>query len=346
MLSRVANALYWMGRYMERAENVARFIDVGLSLSLDLPSEEPQRAWAALLKATGEEEHFSQRVGPLAPSNATGAAVAGEAVVRFLSFDRENENSILSCLYKARENARGIREVISSEMWEAANRAYLLVQRAAPSAQTLESPHAFFREVKLASHLFRGLHEDTMSHGEGWHFVRMGSLIERADQGSRIIEGHDAALLRPAHEASTDAAAPSLVALLKSMSGYEMYRKRHHRLSAQQVVEFLLLDREFPRSALACLLGAQHSLHTIAATPVGTADDEATRALGALVARLAYLERGALGRGNRDLFLRQLRDALYDVDVAIGARFFGAQAPDPEGPSSRLTLFGVPLQGA
>src|SRR5687768_1191499 len=152
MLSRVADSIYWIGRYIERAENVARFIDVTLNVILDQPdgAAEP---WLPLVSTTGDHEFFKERYG-LATS---------ENVIKFLTFDPEYSNSILSCLHYARENARSVREAISSEMWEQLNIFYYMVMDAAIRGETLDSPQDFFHEVKLASHLFNGITDGTLS---------------------------------------------------------------------------------------------------------------------------------------------------------------------------------------
>jgi uncharacterized alpha-E superfamily protein len=315
MLSRVADTLYWMMRYVERAENVARFVDVGLSLSVDQQpgGGDARSPWEAVIKASGEDDSYKEHHG----------TVSADQVLHFMSFDRENQNSILTCLSHARENARSVREVIASEMWEALNRAYLMVQRASQEDALRLRPHAFFKDVKLATHLFRGLHEDTMSHNEGWHFARAGCMVERADQGSRIVEGHYSVLLGdPAHELAP-AVEPSLVGLLKSMSAYEMYRKKYRRITAARVLEFLLFDWEFPRSVYACLHRCQRSMRAITGSKAGVPTDEVTKRLGRLVARFAYFDPKDLPLASLEEFLVEFRDELAEVDWTIRARFFG-----------------------
>ena len=179
MLSRVAEAIYWMARYAERAENVARFLDVSLQVMLDLPDATGD-PWASVVMATGDEKLFAERYGA---ANRAG-------VVRFLTFDVESPNSIVSCLRQARDLARSVREVITSEMWEQINKWYLGVREAAHAEGLLEEPHDFLTEVKQASQLFVGIAALTMTHGEGWHFGRMGRLLERADQEVRHGPGH------------------------------------------------------------------------------------------------------------------------------------------------------------
>src|SRR5581483_1517949 len=184
MLSRVAESIYWMSRYVERAENVARFIDVNLNLMLDSSSEGQQ--WQPLVNITGDDETFGKRYSEPTEQN----------VIQFLTFDKENPNSIISCLRAARENARSVREIISSEMWLQLNQFYLHVNSAAATGKLVDSPHDFFSEVKLASHLFTGITDATMTHGEGWHFSQLGRMLERADKTSRILDVKYFILLR------------------------------------------------------------------------------------------------------------------------------------------------------
>src|SRR5271166_3922759 len=155
MLSRVADSIYWMSRYVERAENVARFVDVNLNLMLDAPSGADQQ-WAPLVNITGDHETFDKHY-PEGPTQ--------QNVIQFLTFDRDNPNSILSCLRAARENARSVREIISSEMWEQLNKFYLMVMAAAANPDVLVAPHEFFSNIRMSSHLFVGVTEGTMTHG-------------------------------------------------------------------------------------------------------------------------------------------------------------------------------------
>src|SRR5580658_93820 len=166
MLARVADSIYWMSRYVERAENVARFIGVNLNLMLDLPVGSTQQ-WQPLVDTTGDAEEFDRRYGVATQPN----------VIQFLTFDTENPNSILSCVRTARESARSVREVISSEMWEQLNEFYLMVNSAA-AAGSLADPQELFASVKTSSHQFAGVTDATMTHGEGWHFCHLGRRLE------------------------------------------------------------------------------------------------------------------------------------------------------------------------
>jgi uncharacterized alpha-E superfamily protein len=262
MLSRVADSIFWMSRYIERAENVARFIDVNWHLLLDSGNTE-QAQWQPLVDTTGDREVFMERYGETTRNN----------VIRFLSFDQENPNSILSCVRAARENARTIRDVISSEMWEQINAFNLMLKDAALNTKAIESPYEFFNEVKMASHLFLGVTDTTMWRGEGWNFFRLGQLLERCDKTSRILDVKYYLLNPSGSDSNTDTI--QWAAVLKSASGLEMYRKRHSRIVPDRVVEFLMFEPSFPRAAIYCVKTANESLHQITGTSMDRASCDA-----------------------------------------------------------------------
>jgi uncharacterized alpha-E superfamily protein len=185
MLSRVAESIYWMSRYVERAENVARVIHVNLNLMHDFPAGSTQQ-WQPPVDPTGDSEQFAKRCGESTERN----------VIHFLTFDADNVNSIVSCLRLARENARSVREVISSEMWEQLNEFYLRVSAKAARASGLSDPQELFASVKTSSLLFAAVTDGTMTHNEGWHFCRLGRELERADKTSRILDVKYFLLLR------------------------------------------------------------------------------------------------------------------------------------------------------
>jgi uncharacterized alpha-E superfamily protein len=271
MLSRVADSVFWMARYIERSENVARFIDVNHNLTLEL-GEELGDQWESLIHTTGDRDLFFQRY----------SRASRENVLRFLSLDKANPNSILSCVASARENARTAREIISSDMWEELNRFYLLVRDGGPC------DYDFFAQVKRASHLLIGTTDATMSHGEAWHFARLGRLLERADKTSRIVDVKYFILLPKAADVGTTLDVVQWSALLRSASALEMYRRSHGRIVPLKVVDFMLLDREFPRSIRYCVGGAEDSLHAITGTPEGTFGNPAEQELGRLRSELDF----------------------------------------------------------
>jgi uncharacterized alpha-E superfamily protein len=313
MLSRVANSIYWLNRYVERAENIARFIDVNLNLILDSPTGMSQQ-WEPLVKITGDSPLFEERYGEVLPEN----------VIQFLAFDRDYPNSILCCLQAARENARSVREVISSEMWEQVNAFYMMVTEAAPK-QNLASLHDFFTQVKLASHLFAGIMDATMTHNEGWHFGQIGRLLERADKTSRILDVKYYILLPSVNDVGTTLDEIQWMSLLRSASAYEMYRKRQHRINPTVVAEFLILDREFPRSIRFCFVNAERSLHEITGTPIGTWTDPAERALGRLRSQLEYMTIADIFETGLHEFINTLQEQLNGVGQSIFNAYFALE---------------------
>lgn len=310
MLSRVADSIYWLNRYVERAENVARFIDVNLNLLLDNPLGIRQQ-WRPLIITTGDLQEFEKRYGEATAEN----------VIQFLTFDDQYPNSIASCLRAARENARSVREIISSEMWEQVNSFHLMVQDVS-KAKSLADLSSFFAEVKMASHLFSGVMDATMSHNEGWHFGQVGRLLERADKTARILDVKYFILLPSIHDVGTTLDELQWIALLKSASAYEMYRKRQQRISPREVAEFLILDRQFPRSIQFCLIEAERSLHHITGYPVDTWRNPPERALGKLRSELDYLTMDEIMEKGLHEFLDNLQSHINQVGDRIFETFF------------------------
>jgi uncharacterized alpha-E superfamily protein len=312
MLSRVANSIYWMNRYIERAENVARFVEVNSYLMLDLPVGANEQ-WAPLVQTAGDLEPFRERYGEPTRGN----------VVYFLTLDEENPNSILSCLRAARRNARTVREIISSEMWEQVNVFALMVEGAARADQDpISDPHHFYTEIKKASHLFKGITDATMTHNEAWHFGRLARLIERADKTSRILDVKYYILLPDVQDVGTPYDSLQWAALLKSASALEMYRKRHGLIAPTRVAEFLTLDREFSRAMLFCLGRAEESLRKITGSGEGTFSNPAEQRLGRLCAELNYADIGDVIAEGLHEFLDRFQTRLNAVDDAVYETFF------------------------
>ena len=307
MLSRVADSIYWMNRQIERAENVARALETTLDLALD-GTVSPGRLWNALVCTFGDQADFWTRHG-----------LADQAqVIHFLAFDPHNPNSIFNCLQAARENARTIRDMISSPMWEEINKAHLFV-RAAAAAQG-EHPREFLDEVKRASQLITGVTDATMSHGEAWHFARMGRLIERADKTSRVLDVE--AYFQPASAAGTASA------VLESASALEMYRKEYGAVSRRNVAEFLILDRGFPRAMHFCLIKAEESLLAVTGGVKGAYSNPAEQRIGRLRSELDYggIDEILAGDGGLHGFIDAFQSRLNGASHAIHDTFF-ALAP-------------------
>jgi len=314
MLSRVAESIYWMSRYIERAENVARFINVTLNLMLDMPVGSVQQ-WQPLVDTTGDAKEFARRYG----------VATQQRVIQFLTFDPDNANSIRSCLRAARENARSVREVISSEMWEQLNEFYLMVNSAAFDTNSLSDPQDLFASVKMSSHQFAGVTDATMTHNEGWHFCRLGRHLERADKTSRILDVKYFLLLPTEADVGTTYDDLQWAAVLRSASAFEMYRKRHGRMSPDRIVEFLLLEREFPRAIQSCLRAARESVHAISGTPAGMFRNPAEQLLGELCSELAYAQVDDIVANGLHEYLDRLQTRMNLVGAGIRETFFAGR---------------------
>ncbi len=321
MLSRVAEAIYWMMRYVERAENVARLIDVNLTLTLDMP-EETDSQWRAVVTTTGDAGAFDG-----AHSRATS-----DAVIEFLIFDERNPNSVLSCLRAARENARSVREIISSEAWQQINRFYLMIT-GTHYQSAVDAPTEFFEQLRLASHLFEGIIDGTMSHGEAWHFGRLGRLLERGEQTARLIDTKYFLLLPSPEYVGSTVDDIQWSAVLRSASAFEMYRKYCGRVEPHRVVEFLLLNRLFPRATHYCVIQADESLHHISGCPVGAFHNAAERELGRLRGEFAFSEASDIIRHGLHEYLDQLQTKFGRVGTGIQETFFGLHPVATEEPT-------------
>jgi uncharacterized alpha-E superfamily protein len=311
MLSRVAESIHWMARYIERAENVARIMDANYHMILDLPAGVGEQ-WEPLVVTTGDEQRFAELYPRFNQEN----------VVQFLTFDPRNPNSILSCLQAARENARSVRELISSEMWQQVNSFYLKLKDASRQGGRIELPHEFFVEIMMASHLFAGLTENTMTHGEGWEFARLGRMLERADKTARIIDVKYFILLPSVEYIGMPYDHILWGALLRSASAFEMYRKRYGQIVPDQIIEFLVLDTEFPRAIHHCLITAEQALRNISGTRRGRFTNPAEKTLGRLLADIDYTQIEEIKTSGLHEFIDNLQTRLNDVGTAVYETFF------------------------
>lgn len=312
MLSRVANSIYWMSRYIERAQSVARIVEVIRLLLLDLPDENPEHQWWSLINATGDQDDFHKRYGQATQANAT----------RFLTFDRENPNSLAASLDRARENARSVREIISSDMWEQINRSYWMLKEAEATRRVETEPAEFFSHFRKACHLFEGITDSTMTHSDGWHFARMGRLIERADKTSRILDVKYFILLPRLDYVGSPYDSLQWAALLRCISALEMYRKRFKQIAPEHVADFLVLDRQFPRSIRYCVTMAEHSLHEITGTPVNTFTNSAEQRLGRFRSELDFTSIADIFTLGLHEYLDQVQARLNEAGAGIHETFF------------------------
>jgi uncharacterized alpha-E superfamily protein len=305
LLSRVADSVYWMARYIERAENVARFIGVNLNLQIDLPLA-PSQQWQPLIDTSGDAEGFKERFGL-----ATQARV-----IEWLAYHTDNPSSIASCLRYARENARSVRETISSEMWAQVNSMYLQIQ----TQRSLPEPERMldaFREIRMGCHLFEGVTDATMSHNEAWHFMRLGRMLERADKTSRILDVKYFMLLPSVRDVGTPYDDIHWTAVLKSVSGFEMYRKKYGRITPSDVVDFLVMDNEFPRAVRFCIKSASESLQSITGTPIGAFRYRSEQLMGQLRAELDFTSVDTVIRSGLHEYLDRLQLKMNGIDNSL-----------------------------
>lgn len=238
MLSRVAETIYWMARYIERAENTARLINVNGHLLLDLPRR-VRLGWAPLIDITGSDELFYSRYEEADERH----------VVRFLVTDTINSGSILGSLHLARENARTIRDIIPREAWEQINQLYLQTRENTASSQGRRRREEYLRQVILGAQTITGMLAGTMTHDAGYDFLRMGRNLERADMTTRIIDVRSASLLPGLSEELTPFENIQWMSVLKSLTAYQMYRREMRlRVRRPDVLAFLLQERRFPRA--------------------------------------------------------------------------------------------------
>ncbi|MGI8438356.1 MAG: alpha-E domain-containing protein [Chthoniobacterales bacterium] len=311
MLSRVADSLFWMSRYIERAENNARIAEVNLQLLLDLtnqPEVDPQQLWAPIISSLEENDFFESLY-----KNPDG-----RAAVDFIALQKKNPNSIYSCLTHARENARTTREQISSEMWEQINRLYLFVTSESARKMVRNSPYEFFKRVVAGSHFFQGIGDATMTHGEGWDFIRIGKLLERADCTSRILDVKYHILLPTDEKVGGNVDTLHWMSVLRSCSALEAYRKVYvDQVAPWKVAEFLILYSNFPRSIRFSVDCLDTALHRISGAPETHYANEVERLSGRLRSDLTYATIGDIFRFGMHEYLNTVQKRLLEISHAV-----------------------------
>jgi uncharacterized alpha-E superfamily protein len=275
MLSRVAESLFWIGRYVERSENTARLLDVNYYATLEAAGV-VSKQWSPLLSISGSEHAFREHRG----------RADARSVPAWLAFDRNNPGSIGSSIARARENARGLRDRIPSEMWEAINKAYLSLCFQDEGILDRDELHEYCVAAREASHLFFGIAFATLPRDEGWSFLRAGQMLERGDNTLRLLQVRYRQKTGDLPQVAVHN--HRWVAVLKSASAYEAYQKRRHAgLDPRTIAQFLLLDADFPRSVRYCARNLQETL-----THIGRAQPDANcdllREAAWLYARLEY----------------------------------------------------------
>jgi uncharacterized alpha-E superfamily protein len=326
MLSRVADSLYWMSRYVERAENIARILDVNLQLMLDLPKlgpEEQKILWEPVLRSTGDHEDFDKYYKETTSDN----------VIDFLTLSPKNSNSIINCITTARENARHVREQISLEMWEEINRTYLWMKSQTLKKIVRQGPYEFFTQVKNASHLFQGVTDGTMTHGEDWDFIQVGKYLERADMTTRILDANDEIFISQPAKSQTSGTL-QWSAILRSCSSHDAYRKFYvAQVEPDKVVEFLILNEFFPRSIRYCAQELNYSLRRISGCKEEHYTNLAEKLAGRLVAELNYSALEDIKTVGMHKYMDEIQIKLNGIGAAIFQTYLFSPpltAPEPE----------------
>jgi uncharacterized alpha-E superfamily protein len=308
MLSRTAASLYWLGRQVERAGNNARGLQVALRMaSLTGAVAQRDNAWRALLIASGCEPGF----------RAKGWALTQENVVRYLAADADNPSSILSCIEAARRNARSVRTALTVDMWEAVNETWSEARGTPEAAFAPDNLPRFLDWMKSRTVLFNGAYADTMLRGEAWRFVRLGTMLERADNTARVLDTHHHAL--DDVEEGSALAYVQWQAILRSVSALRAYHWVYHaRLEPRRIAELLMLRPELPRSMVACYSRIEEALEGLAASH-GGARGECHRLAGEVHARLRFARIEDIMAEGLHAFLTRKIDRNIDLGREIEA---------------------------
>ena len=325
MLSRVANSLFWMARYIERAENIARLVDVNLQLLLDIRNLDEKRLieyWHPIVQATGDEKEFFK----LHP-HATG-----KAVTEFLVFQAENPNSIVQTICQARENARMVRDQLTLELWEELNRLYLFVRSPEARQMWQRSPSEFFQEIKASSLHLNGIIAATLVHDEGWRFVQAGKFLERADKTTRILDvRYETLPQRGAPAGITPDLALEWSAVLRSCSAWDAYKTIYGTdVHPRLVGEFLLLSDNFPRSVRFCVTGLNQAIRSISGVADGHFCNDAEKLTGRLVAELQFSSVDEIFDIGLHQYLDDVQVKLNNIGNALFRAYIFQQFENPD----------------
>ena len=311
MLSRTADHLFWMSRYTERAENTARILDVNYQTSM-LPqsASSAQSGWEGLLSISELKPAFMAKYGD---------TVVPRDVMDFMVCDEENSSSIVSCLKNARENARAVRGTLTTEVWETENQTYLEVIRMLKNGDFERDPSRFFEWVKFRSHLSRGVTAGTMLQDDAFHFLRLGTFLERADNTARLVDvKFHVAQKNLANSLDEDFDFYHWSSILRSVSGFEIYRKVYRDvIKPERVAELLILRADMPRSLLGCLNELMNNLALV----TNDANSETRRCAGRLRSDLQYARIDEILANGLHAFLTQFLDRVNDLGSHLSREF-------------------------
>jgi uncharacterized alpha-E superfamily protein len=326
MLSRTADHLFWMARYMERAENTARMLDVNYQASLMPQSaEDAEKGWKGLLGISELTGDFAKRYGAVTP----------DSVMRYMVSDEGNGSSIRNCLQAARENARAVRGTLTTEVWETQNQTWLEFQRMVSTESFLRDPSTLFEWVKFRSHLSRGVTVGTMLQDEAFHFLRIGSFLERADNTARLLDVKFHAVESEYHGFQTQSQSQNgdgeaaeardtevdfyhWSGILRSVSGFEVYRKAYRNvIRPEKVAELLILRPDMPRSLAACMHEVVGNLKMVA----NEQSTETLRKAGRLQADLQYGRIDEILATGLHAYLTQFLERVGTLGIGISRDF-------------------------
>jgi len=313
LLSRVADSLYWMSRYLERAEHTTRLLDVNLNLMLDESATSSDHRWQRVVQALGKPRRIRWNGDPY-------------ELARTLTFDVNNKSSVLSCIIRARENSRHVREQISTEQWHRLNSLYLEVTR--PELQSVmhaealrdnsETPAAFLQQVMEAVHQFQGVTDSTMSHGEGWQFIQVGRYLERATATAILLEAYHQDLWSQPDRVPEGNEYLEWMGLLRSATAFEAYCKVYTAdLTPERILEFLLLDPEFPHSLRFSIDSLQTALQAIQRDSGKSRAEELHRIAGRLGAKLGFASVDEILSGDVVSYLRSIQHECQAIHETI-----------------------------
>lgn len=305
MLSRVAENVYWMARYIERAENTARLIMVNTNLLLDLPKT-GQLGWQPIVEILGIEEDYLEQYEDYDE----------RTVLRYLISAPDNGNSIINSLRLARENTRTIRDIIPREAWECINDLYHTAKSTAQSGYYRKGRFDYLQKIILGAQTITGLLAGTMLHDMGYDFLKMGRNLERADMTTRIIDVRSADLL-PEHEEMTPFENIQWMSVLKSLTGYHMYRRKiQDRVSRPFVLKFLLKEKQFPRSFYHTLLEVKACLKHL------KRNEEAINILNEVGKKVLRADQAILKQDELHSFIDELQLGLAELNTVISTTYF------------------------
>lgn len=325
MLSRVANLTYWMARYLERAENTARIVDVNAQLVIDLQSRQAAddpKSWEPLVYVTGDEEKFFELYGK---------TVNERSVVDFMLFDRRNPSSFMSCIAIARENARCIRDQLSNEVWETLNTFYLRLKGDDYSRYAQIGSVEYLNRLKTQIQLFYGVAESMLPRTQGWWFFELGRHLERADNTSRILDVKYYMLLPTLHAVGSALDMIQWASVLRSCSAFEAFRRsRRGQLSLERVLDYLVRDEDFPRSIVHAVIRAEDALGEIVAEAPHLAENQASALAGKLRSHLQETVIKDIIKSGLHEYLDDLQERIAAIHAAVQTTFVDYKTDDAE----------------